>query len=957
MIAKLRTLAVLFTALFILSSVNAQNDLKIKKLTLENGLKVYLHEDHKKPEVFGVVVTNAGGKNDPADATGMAHYMEHMLFKGTTELGTTDWEKEKPHIDKIFSLYDKLAQTEDEEERKKIQKEINEESLKAAEYAIPNELSNLIKSMGGTSLNAGTGPDQTMFYNAFPPSQIEKWIDLYAHRFEEPVFRSFQAELEVVYEEKNMYQDMFIFPILEKFNYNFFKNHPYGQQTLIGTAEDLKNPSLTKMYEFYKTYYVANNMALIISGDFNTDEVIPMIKEHFGKWKSGEIPEYKPEQETEFKGREFIEVKMSPVKLGLLGFRTPPKGHKDRAALEIANMILSNSSNTGIFDKMVNDNKIMAAQAMAMPYVDHGATIFLYVPKIIGQKHEEAEQLVMDGLDSLKQGNFEEWMLDAIKKELYRQNQRSLESASSKALKIADAFILGKEPEEILNYANELMAVTKEDVIRVAKKYYGENYLAFHSKMGSADKDKIDKPGYEPLKANTNAKSVYAKHFEQIPFTNTKINFLNFNDILKSQDIFGSKLYTTENPVNDIATLTIKFGVGNHELPMLKYASDVMNLARTSEMDLDEINKQFAILGCSYNIYSNDSYLTVSLSGIEESMPKAIELVGKIFYDLELEQKRLDVIYDGEKTNRKIEQSEVDNVASALFEYVRYKENSSYLNRLPLKEIKDLEAEKLVEVFNKALKYEAEIHYVGNNKNIGEILKKSGIFPEKPMKSNSPVYRELENYTENTVYFVKKRKARQSKIYYFANGDNFSINKSAKINAFNTYFGGGFSGLVLQEVREYRSLAYTAAAQFATPPLLNQPMYFLGYIGTQADKTVEGLEVFNGLVRDMPQKPERMDMIKDYLILSSNARVPGFRNKTQTVKLWQQKGYSQDPRKMLISDYENMSFTDIMDFYNNNVKEKPMVIAIVGDKKKVGYKNLKNYGNLVKIKKKKLFTK
>jgi len=258
---------------------------------LENGLTIILNEDHNLPQVFGSIMVRAGGKDDPKGATGMAHYQEHMLFKGTQELGTINWEAEKPHIDSIFRLYDRLGRETDPEVRKNIQKEINEESLKANEYAVPNEMFNLLRSMGGTGVNAGTGPDQTIYYNAFPPTQIEKWLDLYSHRFENPVFRSFQAELEVVYEEKNMYSDMFAFSMIENFNKNFYRNHPYGQQTLIGTVEDLKNPSLTRMYDFFTTWYVPNNMALILTGDFDKEIIKPIIEAKFGKWERKEIPQ------------------------------------------------------------------------------------------------------------------------------------------------------------------------------------------------------------------------------------------------------------------------------------------------------------------------------------------------------------------------------------------------------------------------------------------------------------------------------------------------------------------------------------------------------------------------------------------------------------------------------------------------------------------------------------------
>ena len=365
--------------------VHKTNSIEILEFELENGLTVFLNEDHAKPEIFGALVTKAGGKDDPSDATGMAHYMEHMLFKGTEELGTIDWEKEKPHIEKIFELYDQLGKTKDEEERSKIQKLINEESVKANKYAIPNELSNIIKSMGGTKLNAGTGRDMTIFYNLFPPNQLEKWLELYSHRFINPVFRSFQAELEVVYEEKNMYADNFGTHMIETFLFYFFKNHPYGQQTLIGTIEDLKNPSLTKMYDFFKTYYVPNNMALVLSGDFNNDEVIPVIKENFGKWLRGDVPESVEYKEEPFNGREFHEGKYSPIKLEILGFRTVTKGHLDEPALEICNRILSNQDQTGLLDKLSLDNKIMMAQVIPMPFKDHGATLVLIIPKIAGQ--------------------------------------------------------------------------------------------------------------------------------------------------------------------------------------------------------------------------------------------------------------------------------------------------------------------------------------------------------------------------------------------------------------------------------------------------------------------------------------------------------------------------------------------------------------------------------------------
>ena len=258
----------------------------------------------------------------------------------------------------------------------------------------------------------------TVYYNKFPSNQVEKWIDLYAHRFSEPVFRSFQAELEVVYEEKNLYNDQFQTRLLEEFQKNFFKSHPYGQQTIIGTIEDLKNPSLTKMYEFFKTYYVPNNMALVLSGDFNSEEILPIIEEKFGKWVKGEVPQQRTWDEKPFNGREFYQAKLTPIKVGLFGYRAPSSKDEKSLTTEIITRLLNNSYSTGLLDRLSIDGKVLMAQAMQMPYQDYGAIIMFTVPKIVGQSLEKAEAIVMAEIDKLKKGELDETMIEAIKQEM-----------------------------------------------------------------------------------------------------------------------------------------------------------------------------------------------------------------------------------------------------------------------------------------------------------------------------------------------------------------------------------------------------------------------------------------------------------------------------------------------------------------------------------------------------------
>lgn len=932
----------------------------ITKYTLSNGLTVYLHEDHTQPKIFGVVICNVGGKDDPSDATGMAHYMEHMLFKGTEELGTTDWVHEKPHIDSIFALYDELGNTTDDEERKNIQKRINEQSVKANEYAIPNEMDNLLKNIGGTRVNAGTGRDNTVFYNTFPSSQIEKWLEIYSHRFKNPVFRSFQAELEVVYEEKNMYEDSFIEKLFETFLSKLYKYHPYGQQTLIGTTDDLKNPSLTKMYDFFKTYYVANNMALVLSGDFNTQELVPLIETKFGAWRSEEVPERKVYEDNVFNGREYSEGRYSPIKLALLGFKTVPAGHEDECILDVCNYILSNDNNSGLIDQLILDNKLLEAGVFSLGLNDIGCMIIIVIPKVIGQKLEDAEELVIEEFKRLREGDFEDWMLEAAKNQLYLEHQKNLESLEEKALMMATSYCSGESLEDVFNYDDKVKKISKEDVIRIASKYYGENYLAFYSKMGSPKKDKIKKPGYEPVLSNTDAKSKFTQHLDSIQESDIEFSFVDFNKDIQDISITDNvRMLYTRNPINDIFTLKIKYGIGKQQDLVLQYAAYLMNYAGSENKSLAQLKDEFSRIGCTYNIRCDDDYVIIQIEGIEEYLDQAIELINELVYTPTLEEGMEEKIYDDEKAGRKLERSEPDYVADALFYYVIYKENSDFLNRFSMKELKNINPDTLLTHWKNAIQYASTFHYTGQ-KDPDEVIKsvKTHYNVSQITKvSTSPTDREIEKYAENTIYFVDKKKAIQSKVYLIVHSSDYTPDKDPYINAFNIYFGGDFSGLVMQEIREYRSLAYYADAYFMKPKLNNSSLYFKCYVGTQADKTNEAVDVFYNLLTDMPQKPERMETFKKYMRQAASTKYPHFRYLTYNVERWENRGFTMDPEQQNVPVYEKMEFEDLNQFYEENVKGRPIVIAFVGDKSKIDFEALKKYGQLIVLKEDELFSK
>jgi zinc protease len=456
----------------------------VQQFVLANGLTVLLTENHERPQVFGAVVVRTGGKNDPADNTGMAHYLEHMLFKGTQTLGTTDWAAEAPLQAELFELFERHKQANSEAERAAIQAEIAKVVEKTYAFVIPNELDRMLQQLGSTGVNAFTTVDETVYHNTFPTSQIDNWLTIYAHRFVDPVFRLFPTELEAVYEEKNISLEHFEGKLFERFMAGAFPEHPYGTQSVLGEIEHLKRPSLAAMQAYFDEYYVANNMALVLSGDFDTEAIIPIIAERFGAWRSGPEPEPRIGTVEPFVGREAMKVRMTPVRVGAFGFRTPTAREPDYAALQVMRELLSNEQGSGFLDTLMSEGKLLMAFSGPTEYADHGFHTVLFAPRVFGQTYKRAEALVFEQFRRIGRGEFDEAKMLAIRDELRRAEDRQWENNEERALALVDSFIHLDSWQAYLEYRDQLANMTREDVMRVAETYFGDDHLSLRSRVG-----------------------------------------------------------------------------------------------------------------------------------------------------------------------------------------------------------------------------------------------------------------------------------------------------------------------------------------------------------------------------------------------------------------------------------------------------------------------------------------
>jgi predicted Zn-dependent peptidase len=939
-----------FIALLICGMVSAQTGLKTKTYHLDNGLKVVLCEDHNQPEIYGAVYVHAGSKNDPTDATGMAHYFEHIMFKGTDRIGTIDWEKEKVYIDSISLMYDRLHETTDPAERNIIQHKINDLSIASTDYAIPNEVDVILTQMGGRGLNAGTAYDQTMYFNIFPSNQLSKWMDVYVERFRNPIFRLFQSELEAVYEEKNMYGDNPINAFQEYLFHEAFGEHPYGRP-VIGYTEHLKNPQPSKMREFYNTYYVANNMTLILVGDFNTEAIEPMIAEKFGTWRSGELPKEPTYTLPKFNGPNVQEVRMTPIKMGALLFPGIKNSDPDMIPLSMACEIFFNGE-TGLADKLSLEGKLMAAMLMPLSLEDQGVNLMFYVPKLIGQSHEDAEGLIFECLDQLKNGEFSDELFEAVRMDMLMGRIRATEDLYKLANLFLEMETNGQTYEEFLAETERIKKITKEEVVAVANKYFGNDYLDVRSKMGSAPKDNVEKPTWKPLEAkNTNMKSNFAKMIEAEEVPEVTPQVIKFGEDVKITDISdGFKLFSAINTSNDIFELKFHFNYGLLNDPDLEIASSYKELQGTENKTYQELALELQKMGASINTYCDDEEYVIGVSGFEKDMEQLLELCYQKLYHPSNDESQIAILAENEMTSYKTMKEDASTWARAVREYALYGEKSIYLNHSSIKEWSKRSGNELLAEAAEPLKYDGYVTYSGNQypEVMVNSIKSHRILPLKPLKGESKV--RFENkFTEPQVFFAPNKKFRQSNIWFYVPGEKLSLEEEALSTVFSKYFGTDMYSIVFQEIREFRSLGYTAYSVYDNDYLQRKPGQLYGFLGTQGDKTIDGITAFSDLIKNMPERVEKFNASKEALLKANASSYVTFRNKPGRVQYWIKKGYDHDPRTEINEYIRKAEFKDVISFYERNIKGRPIIITMSGPKK-VNTKELAKFGKITKMK-------
>jgi predicted Zn-dependent peptidase len=926
--------------------------LNARVYTLKNGLKVYLTVNKDAPRVQAFIPVLAGGKNDPADNTGLAHYFEHLMFKGTKQFGTMDYEAEKPYLDAIEELFEVFIRTTDEAERRAIYRVIDSLSFEASKIAIPNEYDRLMAIIGARGTNAYASPDITCYMDEIPSNQIENWVKINADRFANTVIRGFHTELETVYEEKNMALTNDTRKIFEATLAALFPFHPYGTQTVLGTQEHLKNPSIKAIREFYNTYYVANNIAIAMSGDFNPDEVIRIIDRHFGKFRTNRnIPSVPVGEKTAITVPIIKEVLGNDPEAIWLAWRMPGASKRESEIAEMLSQIMSNGR-AGLVDLNVNQQqRTLSANAFYYDLVDHGAFYMTARPRQ-GQTLEQAKAILLEQIDLLKKGEFEDWLLEATINNFRLNQTQQLEHNYVRAHMFVNAFAAGIPWKEYAGRLDRMSKITKQDLVDFANKYFNNNHVAVYKRIGvDPNIIQIDKPEITPIETNRDAESEFLAKIRNTVVKPIEPVFLDFS---KDLDKFNAKknipvLYK-QNTENDRFELYYIFDMGTNSDKAMGLAFQYLNFLGTSKYTPEEIKSEFYKLACSFVVSSSADRVFAGVTGLASNMDRALQLLEELLADPQVNDAAFrNLIADTEKrrADNKLVQ---DHIFIMLRNFAMWGRHSPATNVLSSAELRALKPLDLITRVKNLHKFERRIFYYGplEKDALLSSIDKYHRIPETALQPVIPARRFEEQITRtNSVLFVPYDAGQIRFAMVSKRGEKFDDKLTPIARLYNSYFGGGMSGIVFQEMREARGLAYSAWASFQEPPRLNETYTFVSFIATQNDKMDDAVQAFHDIINNMPESQNAFDAAKESIL--TNLRT---QRTTRANVLWryinaQDLGIDYDRNIQVFEKVQNMTLADVKKFQQE--RNRTYTYCILGRERDLDFKAMATYGRIQRL--------
>jgi len=700
---------------------------------------------------------------------------------------------------------------------------------------------------------------------------------------------------------------------------------------------------------------VPNNMGIFISGDIDIEETIALIAEKFGHWEPKPVPEVGPWNEPALSGAERRTVQYPGQEQVQLAFRTAPNGHPDKEALILLDMILDNRT-AGLINLNLNQQQLVAEAGSSPLFLNDYGSQSLYGSPKQDQSLEEVEELLLAQIELIKNGGFEDWIIPAIINDFLKNQKASLEFNTARVTMMRQSFIEGTGWDYHIGEIGRMEQLTKQDVVDVANKYFGDDYVAVYRVDAQHEVPSVEKPQIDPVTIDPTRQSAFAARILAMEVDEIEPSFVEADrDYRVIEFAPGVELYYAPNPLNDLFTFSIGVEVGTEENEKLGMAASLLDVAGTDTLSNEELQKEWYRMGSEFRFGSGENSSAFSISGLDDQFENSLALMMSLVNSPSSDSETLEQLKGIILKTREDRKNSPPAIAQALYLYNRYGEESPLLEAMTTEEIIDTEIDELLGLPADLLDYKHTLAYTGSMplEQLVEVLRRHHAVGEL---ADTPEYRfRRARQVEETELMVVDQQTAQAQVRIeFADGV-FQPDDSIMASLYTNYFGSGMSSVVFQELREARALAYSASARYLPGDRLNAENLMLGVIGTQTDKTVDALAAFIDLIDNMPQSSERFDESVNSLVNRYRTSKLNFREVIGAVRSWERQGYEGDPRRERFQQLQQASLEDMVQFQQEHVKDRAKIISVVGDLSIIDTEELAQFGTVQEVQVEDLF--
>ncbi|MDX2214733.1 MAG: pitrilysin family protein [Oculatellaceae cyanobacterium bins.114] len=447
---------------------------RITEFTLDNGMRFIVMERHQAPVISFMTYVDVGAAYEAEGKTGAAHFLEHLAFKGTTRIGTSDYEAETALLDRLDGLFDQIQAAKvagQQEEVAKLQEEFDTIRAEASRYVKQNEMGQIVEQAGGVGLNATTSADATRYFYSFPANKLELWMSLESERFLEPVFREFYEEKEVILEERRMRTDNSpIGKMIEQFLETAFPGHPYGRP-IIGYESDIRNLRRSDIRDFFETYYTPSHMIAAVVGDVDPDQVKRLARRYFGRYHArSEAPEVEAVAPTQTEPRE-VTLRLPTQPWYLEGYQRPSIQDPDNLVYQIIAALFTSGRTSRMYKSLVEEQQLaLSIQASnGFPGDRYPTMMLIYALTAPGHTVEEVAAAMDTEIQRLKTEPVSPQELDRIKTQARAGLLELLASNQGMASLLPEYEANTGDWRNLFEDLRKFEAITAEDVQRVAQ--------------------------------------------------------------------------------------------------------------------------------------------------------------------------------------------------------------------------------------------------------------------------------------------------------------------------------------------------------------------------------------------------------------------------------------------------------------------------------------------------------